>query len=179
MSNHTNIQIEKSIMDDNINNGIINLFKLGKDTVSGAIENLFNLGKDKTLEYVRSSSEPKEKKDNKVDKANYYKPLKIDNSFSSNYIEPARNGNSDKTLLLDDYLDKIRPYLNDLIENHKTQGEWKIQLTEAINFVSSKDSSETRTIHTKSDNAEILIGNETNEIMEDLFDSFLLRYQKN
>ena len=29
-------------------------------------------------------------------------------------------------LLIEDYLDKIEPYLNDLIDNHKTQGEWKI-----------------------------------------------------
>ena len=27
------------------------------------------------------------------------------------------------TLSIEDYLDKIRPYLNDLINNHRTQGE--------------------------------------------------------
>ena len=26
----------------------------------------------------------------------------------------------------EDYLDIIKPHLNDLIDNHKTQGEWKI-----------------------------------------------------
>ena len=26
-----------------------------------------------------------------------------------------------------EYLDEIKPYLNDLIDNHKTKGEWKIQ----------------------------------------------------
>ena len=46
----------------------------------------------------------------------------------------------------------IRPYLSDIINNHKTQGEWKIQLTMGINFFSSKDSEETRAMHTKSDN---------------------------
>ena len=48
----------------------------------------------------------------------------------------------------------------------------------AINFFSSKDSEKIRTMHSKSDNIEILIGNETGEIIEDLFDSFLQRYQK-
>ena len=47
-----------------------------------------------------------------------------------------------------------------------------------INFFSSKDSEEIRTMHSKSDNIEILIGNETGEIIEDLFDYFLQRYQK-
>ena len=45
------------------------------------------------------------------------------------------------------YHDKIRPYLSDTINDHKTQAEWKIQLIIAINFMSSKDSNETRTMH--------------------------------
>ena len=48
-----------------------------------------------------------------------------------------------------------------MINDHKTQGEWKIQLTMAINFISSKDSEEIRTMYTKSDNIEIIIGNKT------------------
>ena len=46
-----------------------------------------------------------------------------------------------------------------------------------INFISSKDSDETRTMHTKSNNVEIMIGSETNEIIEGLFESFLQKYQ--
>ena len=60
-----------------------------------------------------------------------------------------------------------------MINDHKTQGKWKIHLTMAINFFSSKDSEEIRTMHSKSENIEILIGNETGEIIKDLFDSFL------
>ena len=69
----------------------------------------------------------------------------------------------------------IRPYLSDIINDHKTQGkgrihsgnkitehktqsEWKIKLTMAINFISSKDSDEIRTVHTKSNNVEIMMG---------------------
>ena len=40
-----------------------------------------------------------------------------------------------------------------------------------------KDSKET-SLHTKSNNIEILIGNETVEIIEELFDSLLQRYQE-
>ena len=63
-------------------------------------------------------------------------------------------------------------------QEHKTQSEWKIQLTMAINFISSKDSDETRTMHAKSNNVEIMMGSETDEIIEELFKSFLQRYQE-
>ena len=39
-----------------------------------------------------------------------------------------------------------------MINQHKTQGEWKIQLVIAIGFMSSKDSNETDTMHSKSNN---------------------------
>ena len=81
-------------------------------------------------------------------------------------------------LLVDDYLDKIKPHLNDLIDNHKTKGEWKIQLTMTINFISSKDFEETRTMHTTSDNIDVMMVSETDEIIKDLFDSLLQRYQE-
>ena len=48
----------------------------------------------------------------------------------------------------------------------------------AINFIFSKDSDETRTMHTKINNVEIMIGSETNEIIEDLFESFLQKNQE-
>ena len=64
-----------------------------------------------------------------------------------------------------------------MINDHKTQIEWKIQLTMQINFISSKDSGEICTMHTKSSNIEIMMDNETNEIIEKLFDSLLQKYQ--
>ena len=61
-----------------------------------------------------------------------------------------------------------------MINDHKNKGEWKIQLTVEINFISSKpDSDETRIMHTKSDNLEIMIGGDTNEVIEDLFKPLL------
>ena len=46
-----------------------------------------------------------------------------------------------------------------------------------INFFSSKDSEETYAMHTKSDNIGIMTGSETDETIEELFESFLQRYQ--
>ena len=66
-----------------------------------------------------------------------------------------------------------------MINDYKSKGEWKIQLTAEINFTSLKpDSDETRIMHTKSDNEEIMIGSDTNEVIKELFKSFLQRYQE-
>ena len=59
-----------------------------------------------------------------------------------------------------------------------TSSKWKTKLTMAINFISSKDSDDTRTMHTKSNNVEIMMGGETDKIIEDLFESFLQKYQE-
>ena len=42
----------------------------------------------------------------------------------------------------------------------------------AINFISSKYSDETRTMDPKSNNVEIMMGSETDEIIKELFKSF-------
>ena len=47
-----------------------------------------------------------------------------------------------------------------------------------INFIYSKDSDETRTMHTTSDNIEIMMDSETDEINEELFESLFQRYQE-
>ena len=65
-----------------------------------------------------------------------------------------------------------------MINDHKTRKEWKILLTMQISFISSKDSEEIHTMHTKSNNIEIMMGNETVEIVEKLFESPLQNYQK-
>ena len=68
---------------------------------------------------------------------------------------------------------------NKVIDYKTTLGEWKIQLTMLINFICPKDNSdETRNTCTKNDNIEIMIGNETDEIIEELFKSLLQRYQE-
>ena len=48
----------------------------------------------------------------------------------------------------------------------------------AVNFIFSKDSDETRTIHTKVNIVEIMMGSETDEIIKELFESFLKKYQE-
>ena len=53
----------------------------------------------------------------------YYKPIKTKGAFNDNYIEYESRGDKDKNLSPEDYLDIIRPFLRDIINNHKTHGE--------------------------------------------------------
>ena len=101
----------------------------------------------------------------------YYKRILTQGAFNSNYIQYESMGGEgeDKNLSVEEYLDRIKPYLSDIINNyntqgtwiihsgnktikHKTQSEWKIQLTMKVNFISSlPDSDETRIMHPSSD----------------------------
>ena len=74
------------------------------------------------------------------------------------------------------------PYLRDIINDHKAirnnSNEWKIQINMHVNFVSSNYAAEIRTIFVWSDNEEIRSGNETDDIIKGLLNSFLNNYQK-
>ena len=53
----------------------------------------------------------------------YYKPIKTTNDFDNknNYREYEAKGDKDKILLPEEYLNMIRPYLSDIINNCKAQ----------------------------------------------------------
>ena len=74
------------------------------------------------------------------------------------------------------------PYLSDLINENKAiennSNEWKTQVNMYLNFVSSDDTGEIRTIFVLIDNEEIRLGNETDDIIKELINSFLNNYQK-
>ena len=108
---------------------------------------------------------------------NYYKPTLVKSGYNNTYIQYVSKG--DKILTVMEYLGLIESYLADMINDYKSKGEWKIQLTADINFTSLKpDSDETRIMHTKSDNMEIMTGSDTNDVIKELFKSFLQRYQE-
>ena len=112
----------------------------------------------------------------------YYKPILAKGSFNENYKYYESRGDKDKKLSIEQYLDMIKPYLSDLINENKAIennfNEWKIQINMHVNFVSSNDTGEIRTIFVWSDNEEIRLGNETDDIIKRLINSFLNNYQK-
>ena len=52
-----------------------------------------------------------------------YKPIITNSAFEGNYIQYESKGNKEKILTISEYLHMIRPYLRDIVNDHKTQGE--------------------------------------------------------
>ena len=60
----------------------------------------------------------------------YYKPILVKSSFKENYKYYESRGDKDKKLSIEQYLDMIKPYLSDLINENKaienSFNEWTI-----------------------------------------------------
>ena len=112
-----------------------------------------------------------------IDK-DHYKPTLVKSGYNGNYAQYESKG--DKILTLKEYLVLIEKYLRELINYYKNKGEWKVQLIAEINFISLKPGSdETRIMHIRSDNIEITIGDDNDDIIEELFKSFIQKYEEN
>ena len=93
----------------------------------------------------------------------------------------------------------IRPYLRDLINEHRpaaelnnnnnndnnnnnknnnNRPEWKIQLTMQNSCISTKSFQETHIIYTKSETVEIFMGSDTEDVIDKLFNTLLQRFQR-
>ena len=85
--------------------------------------------------------------------------------MNNNHIKYKSNGDKNSNLLLDKYLNKIKPYLTDIIINLQSSDTWKIQLRIAINFTSSKDTEEECVMHSTSNNIKFTPYNDANEVV--------------
>ena len=65
--------------------------------------------------------------------------------------------------------------MKDIIIDLQKSDTWKIQLTIAINFISSKDVDEDRVMHSKRGNIEFVSFDNANEVVNELFESLLSR----
>ena len=108
----------------------------------------------------------------------YYKPTEFKSAFDGSYMLYESRGDKDAKLALYEYFVKIKPYLKDMIDDYKSKGEWKIQITMRIIFISFIDKNETQVMHTKSDNVEIMNGTDTSDAINKLINSFMKRYQE-
>ena len=54
-----------------------------------------------------------------------YKPVIIDSAFNNNYVQhdSVEDKDKDKILSVKEFLDRIKPYLSDMINSHKAQGK--------------------------------------------------------
>ena len=145
--------------------------------------------------------------------SDYYKLIKTDGGFAgrnNNYIEYASKGDRYENLSPKEYLNVIRPYVRDLINEHKptvelnnnnsnnnnnnnnsnsnsnnnnnssnsnsNRAEWKIQLTMRNSCISTKSFEETCTIYTKSEPVEIFMGSNTEDVIDNFFNTLLQRF---
>ena len=105
----------------------------------------------------------------------YYKPKLVETGKYTKY-----ESKGDKILTVEEFLSLIESHLAGMINDYKNKGEWKVQLIADINFISLKPGSdETRVMYTKSDNVEIRITDDMNDVIKELFKSLLKRYQEN
>ena len=190
---------------DNIMEGLKDLsYKLSKSELKEIKTNLYNIEKRKKISTKKTNKylDELDKKILKLEKyhdyddyeykgikhikdlfklsidKDHYKPLLLKSGYNNNFVQYRSKG--DKILSIQEYVALIKKYLRKLINQYKKVGEWKIQLIAEINFISLKPGSdEMHVMHTKSDNEEFMNGDDTNEIIKLLFESFLQRFEEN
>ena len=133
-----------SLEEENIIKDIKNLFRLKTELNYTAIKDIRNLFrqeketkaiKDRILRDIKNLFEHEEEE-------NYYKPVRVSNFWNNNYFQYESNSDRNKTLPVEEYLNKIRQSLKDIINILKKSDTWKIQLTIANDFISSIDNDE-------------------------------------
>ena len=127
-----------------------------------------NQDDDEIIRDLRFLYEPKE---------NYYEPRKTKGAFGGNYVECESNGDIDEESSIEGYLDKIEPYLIDIIYKHKDG--WKIQLAAEITFSSAgdEDSEIFYPIYMHNKNWKVYDGSLAGMVVDDVLKSFLDDYQ--
>ena len=102
-------------------------------------------------------------------------------------MEYQSKGDRYENLSPKEYLNMIRPYLRDLIHEHKpiaelnnnnnnnnndnNRGEWKIQLTIQNSCISTRSFEKSCTVYIESEALEIFMGSDTNDVIDRLFNT--------
>ena len=183
---------------DNIREDLKDLsYKLSKSELKNIKTNLYNIEKTKNISSNKASKylDELDKKILKLDEyrdyddyeykriknikdlfktsinKDHYKPKLVNSGYNNNYVEYESRG--DRILSIRGYLTFIKKYFRELINQYKNEGEWIVQLSAEINFISLKPGSdETRVMYARSDNEEFMSGDDTNEIIKYSLNNF-------
>ena len=101
----------------------------------------------------------------------YYMPILAKESFDGNYQMYTCRGNKERNMYINEYLEKIKPYLVSLINKKKTSNQ-KLQLDIAINLI-LLTKSDRITFYVKSKNIECYPSDNSEDILNQLIDSLL------
>ena len=198
-------QSENKKRIDNIREDLKDLsYKLSKSEYKDTKTNLYNIERTKKISSNKTSKylDELDKKTLKLDEyrdyddyeykgiknikelfktsinKDHYKPKLVNSGYNNNYVEYESRG--DRILSIRKYLTLIEKYLRELINQCRNEGKWKMQSSAEINFISLKPGSDkARVMYTRSDNEEFMSGDDTNEIIKLLFESFLQRFEEN
>ena len=144
--NNTNTNVDKKINNTNADKKINT--NTNDDDFIENIKDLFNNKLDKKINNNNTNDDFIENIRDLFSILDY-EPVLIKSGFDNNYLEYMSNGSD--SLSFNEYLELIKPYLYDLINVYKAKGEWKLQLSAEIAFVSQKpDSNEIRIMYTRS-----------------------------
>ena len=111
-----------SLEEENIIKDTRNLFRLKKEqnyTAIKDIRNLFRQEKETKAIKDRILRDIKNLFEHVKEEENCYKPIRVSNFWGNNYIAYESNGDREKTLSLEEYLNKISPHLKDITKNLK------------------------------------------------------------
>ena len=97
----------------------------------------------------------------------------VSNLWNNNYTEYESNGDKNKNLSLEEYLNKVKPYLRDIIIDLQKFDTRKIQWTIATKLISLKDAEQERVMHSESKNINFTPYNDTNELTDDSMSHFV------
>ena len=59
---------------------------------------------------------------------NLFELVRVNNFLSNDYIEYKSNGDKNRILSVEEYLDKVIPCLKDIVNDPKKSDTWKVQL---------------------------------------------------
>ena len=89
----------------------------------------------------------------------YYVPKSVNNFWNNNYIEYESNGDKNRNLSFDEYINKIETYLRNTIINLQNSNTWK-------NHIISLKDGEERVMHSNSDKIEFTSHDDAIEVVK-------------
>ena len=108
----------------------------------------------------------------------YYKSERASNFWNDNYIDFESNGDKNRNLWLVEYLNKIKPYLRNIIIDLQNSDTWKNPLTIAINLISLKNAKEERLMHSRNNNIKFTLYSVSNELLMNYLSHFVQNIKK-
>ena len=95
-----------------------------------------------------------------------HEPRGVSSFWNNTYIEYESNGDKNRNLSHDEYLNKIETYLRNIITHLQNSDACKIRLAIAINFIFLNDTEEEPVMHASSGNVNFTPYSDANDVID-------------